>query len=373
MRIVDRYIIRELLPPFLLGIGGFLVILVGDILYTLAEYIVTGRVTLEMVVRLLAYKMPAIMVITFPVSTLFGTLLGLGRLARDRELDAMRLIGTSLPRLFAPVIGFGLVVTGLTFLTNEVVSPWANRRANTLIRRALFGEAFPEVREQVFMRGPGGRVLYVHRVDDRAQRLHHVMIYESEGPYPRLITAREATWSAKTWILRGGVVRDLDASGFTTYEAAFGEMQINVGLEAAAFFDGQRTPEEMTVRELRSQVDLFRAGLPPRVAVEYHRKFAIPSASLVFALVAAPISLLAARGGRFVGVAASIGLLFVYYVVMSVARALGSTGVLSPALSAWAPNLLFVGGGALLAAWAEGWIRLPQARLPTARVEGARS
>jgi lipopolysaccharide export system permease protein len=372
MRIADRYILRELFPPFLLGIGGFLVILIGDILYTLAEYIVAGRVTADLVLRLLAYKMPAIMVITFPVSTLFGTLLGLGRLARDRELDAMRLVGTSLPRLFAPVVVFGLAVAGLTFLTNEVVSPWANRRANTMIRQAILGEAFPEVREQVFLRAPGNRFLYVNRVDDRARLLRNIMVFEAEGPLPRLITAWEATWSSTTLALFQGVMRDLDAAGFTSHEAAFATMQINVGLDAATFFDGQRTPEEMTVGELRSQLDLFRGGLPAKVAVEYHRKFAIPAASLIFALVAAPISLLAARGGRFGGVAASIALLFAYYVVMSVARALGVAGVLSPALSAWAPNLLFVAAAALLVAWVEGRMHVRPPRWPDVRVEGAR-
>jgi LPS export ABC transporter permease LptF len=372
MRILDRYIIKELMPPFVLGLGGFLVVLVGDILYTLAEYIVTGRVTVELVLRLLAYKMPAIMVITFPVSTLFGTLLGLGRLARDRELQAMRLMGTSLLRLFAPVIGFGLLISGVTFLTNEIVSPWANQRANALIRRAVFGEAFPEVREQVFLRGPGNRFFYVHRVDERERLLRNVMIYESEGPLPRLITAREATWSSRTWLLRHGVARDLDPDGFTSHEAAFSTMQINVGIDAGSFLAIQRTPEEMTARELREQTELLSAGLPPRVAVEYYRKFAIPAASLIFALVAAPLSLLAGRGGRFVGVGASVVLLFVYYVVMSVSRALGTTGVVSPVLAAWAPNLLFLAAGAILITWAEGWIRLPAPPAPTARMHGAR-
>ncbi len=372
MRIADRYILRELLPPFLLGLGGFLVILIGDILYTLAEYIVTGRVTLQIVLRLLAYKMPAIMVITFPVSTLFGTLLGLGRLARDRELEAMRLMGTSLVRVFAPALAFGVMVASVTFLTNEVISPWANHRANTLIRRALFGEAFPEVREQVFLRGPGNRFLYVQTVDSQSNLLRNVMIYETEGPLPRLITAREASWSAKTWILRHGVARDLDAEGFTTSEVAFATMQINVGLDAGAFLGAERTPEEMTLRELRGQSELFRAGLPPRVAVEYHRKFAIPSASLIFALIAAPLSLQAIRGGRFVGVGLCIVLLFVYYVTMSVARALGTTAVISPFLSAWAPNLLFLFGGGLLLAREEGWLRMPVPSAPAVPAPGTR-
>ncbi len=360
MRIADRYILKELLPPFALGVGCVLVVLIGDIIYTLAEYIVAHAVTAAVVVRLLVYKLPAIMVITFPVATLFGTLLGLGRLARDRELEAMRLSGVSLPRVFAPALAFGLAIAGVTFLTNEVIAPWANQQANALIRRALFGEAFPQVRENIFMQGPGGRFLYVHRVDRESGVLRNVMIYETERPLPRLVTAREATWSARSWVLRGGVARELDAEGYTAYEAGFDTMEINVGLDAGAFGAGQRTPEEMTARELRSQVKAFGSGIPARAAVEYHRKFAIPAASVIFALVASPLSLQSARGGRFVGVGMSIALLFAYYAVMSFGRALGGAGALSPMLAAWAPNMLFVAGGFLLVMREGGWIWSPQ-------------
>jgi lipopolysaccharide export system permease protein len=284
----------------------------------------------------------------------------------------MRLAGVSLPRLFAPVLVFGLIVAGLTFLTNEVVTPWANQRANRLLRRAVLGDAFPEVREQVFLRGPGDRVLYVRQVDDRAGLLRDVMIYEPSGPLPRLITAREAVWSARTWVLRSGVVREVDADGFTTYEAGFDAMEINVGLDAGTFIAGQRTPEEMTARELRRQVDVFRPGLSPRVAIEYHRKFAIPAASLIFALIAAPLSLQAARGTRFVGVGLSITLLFAYYAIMSTARALGSSGALSPFLAAWTPNLVFLAAGAVLVASQDGRLRSALVVPRSIRAAGAR-
>jgi lipopolysaccharide export LptBFGC system permease protein LptF len=128
----------------------------------------------------------------------------------------------------------------------------------------------------------------------------------------------------------------------------------------------------MTLRELRAQAELFRNALPPRVAVEYHRKFAIPAASLIFALIAAPLSLQAARGGRFVGMGFAVVLLFVYYVAMSVARALGTTGLVTPFLSAWAPNLLFLAGGCLLVAREEGWLRMPVPAAPAVMAPGNR-
>jgi LPS export ABC transporter permease LptG len=348
--IADRYILKEVFAPFLLGVGAFVVILIGDILYTLAEFIAARRVAMSLVLQLLIYKLPAIFVITFPVSTLIGVLLGVGRLVKDNEIRAMRLSGMGLRRIFAAVFLFGLATTGLTFLTNEYVSPWANHQANTLVRQAAFGVVFPQVREHVFFRGPDQRVFYVGSADDRRRRLRNVMVYELASPLPRLITAWEARWDDRRWLLRDGVVRELDEDGFTRYEASFGEMEIAVGLPAESFYRGQKTPEEMTARELRQYMMLFgQTDANRRFAVEYHRKFAIPFASIVFAALAAPLSVWAAQGGRFVGIGLSIALLFVYYVAMSVAKALGSVGGLPPVVSAWTPNMLFAAAGA--AAW----------------------
>ena len=213
--IADRYILQEIFAPFLLGVGAFLVILVGDILYTLAEFIASRQVGAGTIVELLIYKLPAILVITFPVSTLVGIVLGLGRLAKDREIQAMRLAGFSLMRIFVPVFAFGLVTTVATFAINEIVAPWANRRANAVIRRAAFADAFPQIREQVFFRGPGNRVYYIGSADDAHRELRNVMIYELEGPVPRLITAGVARWEGEVWHLYGGVIRELDEQGFT--------------------------------------------------------------------------------------------------------------------------------------------------------------
>lgn len=352
--IADRYILKEVLAPFLLGVGAFVIILIGDILYTLAEFIATRKITLPAVLALLAYKIPAILVITFPVSTLIGVLLGIGRLVKDHEIQAMRLSGMSLRRVFAAVFLFGAAATAVTFLTNEYITPWANHRANDLIRRAALGVAFPQVREQVFFRGPDQRIFYVGSADDRRRLLRNVMVFEVGGPLPKVITAREARWDDRRWLLRDGVVRELDAEGFTRYEAAFTRMEIGVGLDAGTFYEGQKTPEEMTAKELRRYMTLFgQSEATRRFAVEYHRKFAIPFASIVFAALAAPLSVWASQGGRFVGIGLSIALLFVYYVAMSVAKALGSVGGISPVMSAWTPNVLFAMAGAVVW-WREG-------------------
>lgn len=375
-RIADRYITRELLGPFLLGVGGFIVVLAGDILYTLAEFLATGQITLGVLLTLLAYKLPAILVVTFPVSTLFAVLLGLGRLARDRELQAFRLAGMALGRLFLPVLLFGAVMAGGGFATNEFFAPWANQRANALLRRAVFGEAGPPVRQQVFFRDPGNRVFYVEQVDSGRRLLRNIMVYDASRPLPRVITAREASWEPALWRLREGVARELDEQGFTRFETRFATLDLVVAVEEASLTGEERRPDEMTARELRDRLRLFRPanGSPrlgpvdvsPRLAMEFHRKFAVPLASVVFALMAAPLSLHVAQG-RFLSIGISIVVLFIYYAVMSVGRALGATGAMTPALAAWLPNLLFSLGGITM--WVRvdgGWPR-PLLPVPVSR------
>jgi lipopolysaccharide export system permease protein len=372
LRIADRYVTRELLGPFFLGVGGFIVVLAGDILYTLAEFLATGQIRLGVLLALLAYKLPAILVVTFPVSTLFAILLGVGRLARDREVQAFRLAGRSLTRIFLPVLLFAAVMAGAGFATNEFFAPWANQRANALLRRAAFGEAGPPIRQQVFFRDSGDRVFYVEQVDSSRKTLRNVMIYDASRPLPRVITAREASWEPSReafaepslWRLRDGVVRELDEQGFTRFETRFASLDLAVAVEEATLTGDERRPDEMTARELQSRLRLFSPGdLPPRLAMEFHRRFAVPLTSVVFALLAAPLSLHVAQG-RFLSIGISIVLLFIYYAVMSIGRALGATGAVTPALAAWLPNLLFSLGG--LTMWARvegGW---PRPLLPIA-------
>ena len=365
VRIADRYILGELLGPFLLGVGGFIVILVGDILYTLAEFLISARISMAVLVKLLAYKLPAILVVTFPVATLFAILLGLGRMERDRELRAMRLAGVSLARLFLPVFLFGVAMAVTAFATNEFLAPWANQEANAILHRAAFGEGAPRVREQVFFRGPGNRVFYVEQVDHDRRLLRNVMVYEVETPLPRVITAREATQNPNGWQLRNGVVRELDEEGFTRFESRFDVLEIAVN-PAEASVGEERSPDEMTARELWRYLTLFEHGLlSSRFVMEFHRKFAIPLASAVFALVAAPLSLYAAQG-RVLGVGLNILILFIYYAVMSMGRALGAAGVISPTVAAWTPNLLFGLGGVVM------WFLSDRAFLPRlVRVQAA--
>ena len=370
--IADRYLLKTMLAPWVLGVGASVTILLGDVFYASAELIARGAMPAPLVLRVLLYKLPAVFVVTLPVATLLGTLLGLGRMARDQEILAMRLAGLSLARIMLPALAFGLAAGAATFAIDEGVAPWANHRADTLVRRAAQGGDLAQIREQVFFHGPGNRVIYADKVDDGRHLLWNAMIFEFGGAVPRLITARTATWSASAWSLYDGVIREFDSNGFTRDEARFATMDVPTGAGEETLFTGQRTPEEMTARELHRYVTLFRASSAgAAMALEYYRKFAVPFANVAFALLAAVLGLRATQGDQFVGVGLSIGLLFVYYAAAALARAFAGIGTISPLAGAWGPNVLFVAGALALVVRGDGWWRRLFAPAPRLRARAS--
>lgn len=111
MKILDRYVLREMLGPFFIGIFGFILVLTVDLLFTMADLIINKGVPFWAVLKLMLYKLPSLLVLTFPVSTLFGTAMALGRFSKDNEMVALRTSGISVFRIARPILALGLIVS----------------------------------------------------------------------------------------------------------------------------------------------------------------------------------------------------------------------------------------------------------------------
>ena len=339
MKTLDRYLISELFLPFLAGIAGFVLIMTVDLLFTFTDLIINNGVPLLAVLRLLIYKLPAIMVLTYPVSFLFATAIVFGRLSRDNEITALRTSGINFFRICAPVVAVALLVSVAAFFTNETLVPLANRVSEKIMRQIIFKQPPPDIQERVFFKDNFNRFYYINRIIPSASKMEDVMIYEmSAGKFPRVITANSATWKNSDWILYGGRVHSYDDSGAMKYEARFEKMRILVS-ENVMNFTQTKTPQEMNSGELGGLISsLKKSGVnTSQLLTEFHMKFSVPIATLVFTLVAIPLSLPSPRGGRAWGFVLSIVIVFSFYVFASVFRSMGRGGMVAPFLAAWIP------------------------------------
>lgn len=347
MRIIDRYMTREFIGPFVFCVSGFTVVLLSGLLFQLTDLIFVNEVAVFTVGKMLLYRIPATAVMTLPIATLFATLLAVGRLVQDNEMTVLRGSGISFPRLILPILALGLLISLFTFVASEKVVPYANHRFENILRQIIFSDGVPLVEENVFFHGGDDRYFYIGEVQTKTNELKKILVYELDtNNFPSIISAKTGIFHEHTWVLFDGVYQELDEEGFVQFESRFQRMEIVTEQEGEIYLGNQRSVDEMSRKELGEYIERFqRGGVTVRsFLVDYHLKLSLPMASFVFALFAAPLALLG-KGGRSYGIVVSLVILLCYYVAVSIARSMGVNGMLAPLISAWLVNVLFAISG----------------------------
>jgi len=343
-KILDRYIIKEVMSFVALAVAALTIMLIVRTLFELTDLLINKKVALLYVVRLLFYRLPAYLVLTFPMSLLASSELAIGRLSNDGEITAMRAAGISLRRIVIPFVIAALVISILSFLINDYIVPEANRAHQNIIRENVLKKGPSYIRRNVFFRDAENRYFYVNRFDEKNMVMQNIMVYEfSREKSPRTITSKKGEWVADTWKLENGTIHNYDEEGETTYEVNFATMDIIVKEDLQKFFKNQRTPQEMNSKELRQQINILQqVGTDTKsFEVVLHMKYSVPFSGLIFILLGVPLGLRVKRGSKATGIIISIVLVFVYYIFVSTARSFGNGGVLAPVLAAWLPNIIF--------------------------------
>lgn len=348
--IIDRYLLRELIGPFLFSIGAFVIIGLVDLIFALVDLFVNSGVSLGVVSRLLLYKIPAIMVMFLPMSAIFTTMLLLVRMAKDNELVILRTSGMPIFRMIIPIAIFGLCVSITSLGINEFVTPWANHVSEQLIRTTIQRKPPPTVVDNIFFKEAGNRFLFIRSVNIKTGEMRDLLMFEKTRlPFPRLITAKRATWDEEFWHLMDGTVYELNPSGNIKYISSFQDTTIHIVRDLHSFYTKRKTPKEMDSSELKEKIDAYEKGgiNTNALRIEYHLKKSLPFACFIFSLMGMTCCIVMVRSGKdwwgviwaIVIVVLLVGL---YFVLMAIFRAIGNKGLMSPILSTWIPNVLYV-------------------------------
>ena len=343
-KILDRYIIKEVMSFVALAVAALTIMLIVRTLFELTDMLINKRVALLYVVKLLVYRLPAFLVLTFPMSLLASSELAIGRLSTDGEITAMRAAGISLRRIVIPFVIAALVISILSFVINDYIVPEANHIYQNIIREIVLKKGPSYIRRNVFFRDAENRYFYVNRFDEKNMTMQDIMVYElSRENFSRTITAKKGEWVADTWKLENGTIHNYGEERETTYEVNFATMDIIVKEDLQKFFKNQREPIEMNSKELKQQISILQQGGADTKSLEVilHMKYSVPFSGLIFVLLGVPLGLRVKRGSKATGIIISIVLVFVYYVFVSTTRSFGRGGMLTPVLAAWLPNIIF--------------------------------
>jgi len=378
MKLISRNVLREVLPPFGLGLAAYTFLLLLRSLVQLSEMIVRRGAPASLVGKLLLLTLPQVLVLTIPMAFLFGILIGVGRLSGDSEIVALRASGVSRGRLFLPV---GLAGAALAVVVG-VLSTWGYPTANDRLERlesSLFASAALEmVRPRVFTepRTEWDWVMFVDRDVPGAAGWRGVFLDDrTERDRESVIVARDGRFrfdGRRLWLdLAGAIQHTTERLDPRVYRVDRSEkLSILVHESRDSSCDGSRV--EKGVR-LQTLAELWRNLRRPEISperyrllrVEVQKKFAIPAACIVFALVGLPLGITNRRGGRGSGFAVSLAIILGYYLLFNTGENWAEDGRISTVVAMWLPNALLAAFGAFLflrpererLGWGERWRR----------------
>ena len=362
LRAIDRYVLREFIPPFGLSLLVLTFLLMLPPIMEIAEELIARGVDPYIVLQMMATLLPQGLGITIPMALLVGVLMGLGRLSGDRETVAMQACGISLTRILSPLLFLATIAGIATCYILIVALPDANQAFRELSYQTVANRAEGEVQPRVFNDDFPNVTLYVQEVSTTGQGWSNVFLADTtNAEEPRIYTARSGRVvldrenRTVDVVLQNGTGHTSNHASPSDYEShTFDELVISLDAEAAFPRNGpQRGLAELTVRELDNErANMTEMGLSAHAPIMHiHRKFSIPFACLVFALLGVAFGVTSRKDGRLASFALGIGVIFAYYVVMYMSEALAKGQLLSPHWAMWVPNIFFGLIGLALLVW----------------------
>ena len=356
VRILDKYIFREVCKAFLFGICAFSAVFIGSgTLFKIAKYITDYGASLSAVVKVFVFGLPNVIMWTLPMSMLLATLLTFGRLSSSSEITAMKSCGIGFFRIAMPAILLGFLVSIVAILFNEHVVPWANTAYRNVVYYEIQGKSGAKSQDHIILKdikdGQIQRLLYARRYDADSQSLQSITLQEFDGAgkVSHVENAEYAEFTGKEWVMHNGMLYDI-SDGESEHTLRFNTQVLPINASPRQIVREQKDPEELTMKELKAQIRIMKTQYvdTSKLETELYQRITVPMASLIFALVGVPLGLQPTRNSSSAGFAMSVIIIFFYYALMTMANAIGRSGALSPMLAVWIPNVVGLIAGLFL-------------------------
>lgn len=371
MRLLDRYLLRELLVPFVYCLVGFLIFWVSSDVFAQLSDFQKFKLSASDVFEYYTIRTPEMLVTVLPVAFLLALLYTLTNHARHHELTAIRAAGVSLLRLSLPYLGMGVILSLVLFAINELWVPQSLEACEEILSRHQPKPASSSVQRQ-----REEQLGFYRQVSTNESRWWMVDSYS--------LRSGEMSRPHVVWILPDGSRQDILAESasyidgrwlFTNvlimnFPKGSGSVPEPVERETLSMPVFTETPEqirsEIKINKLNNLKSVRKVQLSIKEILNYkrlhpgdttkstildtklHGRLAAPWTCFVVVLIALPFGAASGRRNVAVGVASSILIGFVYFVLQQLALALGTGGYVVPWLAAWSPNAFFAVVGLVL-------------------------
>ncbi len=403
MRIIDRYFLKEFIPPFLFSLFALTFILLMDQLFRLIDLFVRKGLSVDIVGQILIYTLPLIVSYTTPMAILVAIVMGFGRFGQDNEILTLKVSGLSFFSIMKTPIIFVVIITIILTLFNNFILPEANHRARNLMLDVARKRPAVRLGEGVFTNEFPGYTIYIGEKDERTSQIFNVTLYDLANNLiitaPKGILNNLEEQNIMQFVLFNGEFHQLIDN--TKYQRSrFIKEVINIKMDTEFIRRERKSRSEdeldaisllRRIKEIAIEIDrlkeevneIARDGIDnflmgnnqklanlrflieqknsiikgknqtlSRYLIEFHKKFSLAFICLIFLLIGAPLGYLFKRGG-IAGILLGIILFSLYYILLLTGEEFSARRGFPPFLGMWLPNFILVIPGLILYIFAE--------------------
>ncbi len=359
---IDRYLILEITPVFLfsLGIISSLGVAIGT-LSDLGNRVLEHGLPLQSAGIIFFLKLPEYTSYGLPISILLAILISYSRLSKDGEIIALRSAGISIYRIILPGIVLSLIVTGISFLFNELILPAANHQATTILVEAIPEEKPFFVKKDVIYRefeeviSPNGKLIPKIKTLFFAREFHNNQMEDltiltwSQGKLHRIIISSAASWNnlSNAWDFFDGTIYNIAPNTSLKNTLTFQNKQLKFSRAPLDLVQKNYDPDSMNISQIRNYLEIIKHSGDDKSILKFQvrlqQKMAFPFICLIFGIVGSALGIRPQYISRSSNFAITVGIVFSYYLIGFLIGSLGLIGIISPFLAGWLPNFLGLG------------------------------
>lgn len=346
---LDRYVIRELIVPFLIGTVVVVLMFQANAYIYIAKTFNVQNIPLVARFQWIMYETPSYMKMTLPVGMALASALAMTRMTRESELTAIRAAGARIMRVILPVFVFGALVGLANFYVVDQVVPKATHKAKELEQKNAFLGLEGAMKSNSFiqLQNYAASLGTVTRDKNDTMSIADVLLIErNDARRTTVIRAGTGRYDQGNWTFNNAEMYIFQGPDVVTFKP-MGRFVIVQPISMDQIFSADMQPfdlEERTTQELRTEIasEVATKGDPRPAQVELQQRYAIPAACAIFSITSSVFAIYFGRSGGFAGVLVSFFIVVLYYNAFVIStQIIGKLDQVPPWLAAWLPNILF--------------------------------
>ncbi len=347
MTILDRYIFKELLVPFLISLGILCFIVLTKEMLRLVELLITNGVSLTAVMKIVVNLMPSFLVLTLPMACLISSITTFSRFSFDKELTAMRTAGLSLLRIAVPVFVFSLFVFLGTLLLSQWGQPWSSISLKRLAISLIQDQLNLALEHGVFNEPTKDMMIFVP-TPEPGEKTKGIFILDQRDPGQEvIITAQTFQMLRNPQRKQSGIrlyegeIHQVPQDVTQHHHVTFSTYDLKLNLAQALAVDTPKRPDYEQIMAGLNASD-WRDTTMLRRLMEYYKDLGFPVATLILGILGMPVGIVSKRTGRMRGFVLGIFVMVGYYLLNVLGEFSVTALLLHPFAGAWLPNVLLL-------------------------------